>query len=427
MKIKISLVALFLISSLHAITLSEAVKNGIESDPEISAQVAKYDGKKLSISIAKAGYYPKIDLSAGIGFEETDRENPHSQQTNENMTRKDASARLRQPIFEGFTTSSSVSSSSADKEAAGYELYKLVEDKALQIIKAYSDVLKSQKIVELAENNLEDHNKILSSIEQRYNQGITDKADLLQIKGRVAGAKSDLLAAKNNALDAEAAYIKTVGKEAQGLQKITFDDMTLPSSLEEAIKLSKEKNPAMLAARKNIQSVRSRLDGSDSGYYPHLYGDLSADYKNDADGVQGRQDTYQAMLRLEWNIFNGFRESNQNEIVQKEVFSAEQNAQETEHQLVLETTLSWNAFMLLKQQLEPLKEHVLYAEEVKSLYKQQYNVGKRTLVDVLNSQVEQFNASKTLIAAQYDENVAKYRILNSLGTLSEILGIRVYK
>jgi len=427
MKLKLSLIALLAISSLQATTLVEAVKKGIESDPTILAEVSKYEGKKISVSLAKSGYYPKVDLAAGIGYEETKRENPHgASPTDAEETRKEASARLRQPLFEGFATSSDVSRSRADKEAVGYELITLAENKSLKIIKAYLDVLRANEIIILADTNLQTHQDILKSIEERYGQGVSDKADLIQIKGRVASAKTDLYSAKNNALDAQAVYIKVVSNAPKDLVNVTADDVVIPPSLEVAIEKSTQENPTMLAANKNIILVESQRDGTKSGYYPHIFGDLDANYKDDADGIEGTQETYQAMLRLEWNVFNGFKETNQKEIAQKEVLSAKQKAQETKNQLVLETTLSWNAYTLLIDQLTPLQEHVDYSKEVKKLYQEQYDVGRRSLIDVLNSQVEAFNSAKALIKAQHDEIAAKYRILNSMGILNDTLGVEVY-
>lgn len=427
MNIKLSLLALFIISSLDATTIQEAVEQGIKSDPEILAEVARYDGKKVSVSVAQSGYYPTVDLGAGIGWEENDRENPKSIFVNTDYTRKEASARLRQPLFEGFKTVSDVSRSTADRDTVKYNLDTLGENKALAIVKAYLNVLKAEEIIRLAETNLQTHNDIFKSINQRYQQGVSDKADLIQIKGRVASAKTDLISAKNNALDSKAIYLKVVGVEAKDLNDQNAKDIIVPASLEEAIATSTKENPTMLAALKNIEVVKSQKDGTKSNYYPKFYGDLSANYKDDADGIEGYQESYQAMLRMEWNIFNGFKEKNQAEIAQKEVFSATHKAADTKRQLVLETTLAWNAYKLIEEQLVPLQEHVDYSKEAKQLYQEQYNVGRRSLIDVLNSQVEAFNAAKALIGSQYDEVAAKYRVLNSIGTLNSTLGVEMYK
>ena len=424
MKIKLSIIALVALTSLHATTLSQAVKTGISSDPEILSEVSRYEGKKSSVSLSQSGYYPSLNLGAGIGLEDNKRENPNSVQSNKKQTRKEASARFRQPLFEGFKTSSDVARSTADKEVVKNELYTLTENKALKIVKAYVNVLKTQKIIALAQTNLQTHKEILSSIEQRYKQGVSDKADLIQIKGRVASAEADFISAKNNALDAKAQYIKVVGEEPQDLENIDDSSITIPSSLEETQSAAVKQNPAIITAQKNVELVQSRKETSQSGYYPHLFGDLSANYKDEADGIDGTQEDYQAMLRVEWNIFDGFKDKSSVEIAQKEVLTAQQKKQETSRQLILESTLAWNAYSLLNEQQKPLQAHVDYSLETKSLYNEQYNVGRRSLVDVLNSQVEYFNADKALITAQYDKIAAKYRILNSMGRLNSTLGVQ---
>ena len=427
MKIKLSLIALIAATFLEATSLKEAVAFGLKSDPAILAEISRFEGKEVSVSVAKSGYYPTLDLGLGIGYEKTKRDNPHgAAPVDADETRKEASARFRQPLFEGFKTSSSVDVSTADRDATLYALHTLAENKALEIVKAYLGVIKAKRIITLAETNLETHNEILDSIKQRYKQGVSDKADLIQIKGRVASAKSDLYAAKNNALDAEALYLKVVGEAPTDLERLYADDVIVPETLEASLEKAKKENPTILSARKNVTLVKSQKKGSESNYYPHLYGDLSANYRDDADGIEGTQESYQAMLRMEWNIFNGFKEKHQNEIAQKEVITASQKVNDTERQLVLETTLSWNAYILIQDQLKPLKEHVDYSREAKKLYHEQYNVGRRSLIDVLNSQVEVFNAAKTFVGASSDEIAAKYRLLNSMGTLNETLGINVY-
>jgi adhesin transport system outer membrane protein len=423
MKFRLSLVVFFVITSLNATTLQEAIVNGLKTDPEILAEIFKYESKKSSIALAQSGYYPTLDLDAGVGYEKSDRENPHSQQTNTDYTRQEVSARLRQPLFEGFMTSSDVSRSKADKEAVGYELGSLIENKSLKIIQAYMDVVKTRAIVGLAKSNLKTHNNILQSIERRYKQGVSDKADLIQIKGRVASAKSDLISAQNNELDAVAVYFKMTNTLPKSLEKVSVDAIKIPLTLNETINSAIKVNPTILAAKKNIEVVKSQKDATISGYYPHFYGDLSANYKNDADGIEGEQDAYQAMVRMEWNLFNGFKEYRQKEIAQKDIFSSEHKAQNTKRQLVLECTLSWNAYQLLSTQLVSLQEHVEFSQEAKSLYEEQYNVGRRSLIDLLNAQVEAFNAAKALVGAKNDIIVAKYRILNSIGTLNNTIGI----
>lgn len=423
MKIKMSVFVLLTAGTLHATTLKEAVEAGLNYDPEIMVEEKKYEIKDKSVSLVEADYLPKVDIYGGIGYEETDREKLHSAQLNESFTREEASARLRQPIFEGYKTTYGVSAASADRDATAYDLDALKGNKALKIVQAYLNVLKMQQINSLAQGNLDTHKKIFNSIKEKYGQGVSSKADLVQIQGRVVSAKANLISSKNNLLDAQAVYYSVTGQMPKSLQNISAREVRIPSSLQEAIDLSTTSHPTLLSTQTSVKKYENRRDATKSGFYPHIYGDLSANYEKDAGGIEGPQETYQAMVRLEWNIFNGQKDQKQYEISQIEVLQASNQSEDAVRQLELETRLSWNAYISIKNQLEPLKEHVKYAKESTKLYSEQYNVNRRSLLDVLNAQVEYFTANRELVKARYDEIAAKYRVLNSVGTLNNHLGV----
>jgi adhesin transport system outer membrane protein len=427
MKFKLSIVAFFAVSSLQAITIGQAVQKGLKYDPDIAAETKKYNSKKISVDLAKAGYLPKVDVYSGIGHENTKRDNLHSQQSNGSMTRKEASAHFRQPLFEGYATTYDVSSAYAEKEATGYSLDAFAQNKSLSIVKAYLNVLKMQDIVKLAKDNLNTHYKILKSIKERYAQGVTDKADLNQIQGRVNSAQTNLFASQNNLMDAEAVYNSVVGIMPRHLKPVYDAKIKIPKTLNRAIAKAKKEHPTGMEAKKNIDLTKNLREKSKSGYYPHLYADMSANHEYDAGGIEGPQDTFQAMVRVEWNVFDGFKDDKRHELAQVEVLRAGDQYNNTKRQLELETRLSWNAYTVLKNQLKPLNEHVKYARETRKLYQEQYEVNKRSLIDVLNEQIEYFNAQKEYVTAKYDKIAAKYRILNSIGMLNKTLRVKIAK
>jgi len=424
MKLKLSLIALVAVSTLQATTLRQAVQKGINYDPKVLAETKQYKMKAKTVDLAESRYMPKVDLYSGIGYEDTDRSNTHSAQSNGRLKREEASARFRQPIFEGYDTPYAVSAAEADRDVSAYSLKALKGNKALKIIQAYFNVLKMQKIAALAEKNLQTHKKIELSIAQKEAQGVSTKADLVQIKGRVQSAETNLVASTNNVMDAKAVYLSVVGEMPHNLQHVASRKIRLPSSLHSAISQAVTNHPTMLASKKNISATVSRRERTKSANYPHFYADLSANHEKNAGGIIGPQDTYQAMVRVEWNVFDGFSDQRKHEISQIEVLRAGDQSHDSKRQLELETRLSWNAYVSIKNQLNPLKKHVEYAKEATKLYDEQYGVGKRSLIDVLNSQVEYFTANRAFVTAQYDEIMAKYRVINSTGELIQRLGVK---
>jgi len=71
------------------------------------------------------------------------------------------------------------------------------------------------------------------------------------------------------------------------------------------------------------------------------------------------------------------------------------------------------------------EQHVQSSEKARDAYQQQFSLGQRTLLDLLDSENEVFRARTALVNTQYDEMYAMYRILNSMGMLLQGLDVEV--
>ena len=70
-----------------------------------------------------------------------------------------------------------------------------------------------------------------------------------------------------------------------------------------------------------------------------------------------------------------------------------------------------------------MQQHVESSNQTVKAYKQQFTLGQRTLLDVLNTENELFEARKNYIGAEYDELQAQYRVLNATGKLLDSLRV----
>jgi outer membrane protein, adhesin transport system len=77
----------------------------------------------------------------------------------------------------------------------------------------------------------------------------------------------------------------------------------------------------------------------------------------------------------------------------------------------------------LQEQLGYLDQHKLSTEMAREAYRQQFDIGQRTLLDVLDTQNEYFEASRAYLNAQYNQFLAQARTLASMGKLTASLGV----
>ena len=195
-------------------TLEESVSQTLLSHPQIKEAFDLYQSRKYQIDEAKAGYYPKLDASAGIGPERI-KSAGASERTD--MTRRDASITLTQMLFDGFDTNSNVNRTDAEAKAQKLSLQATAENTALRVTEVYLNMLRQQEIFDLSKDNLATHEQILSDITKRTTSGVGSSADLSQIQGRVARAYSNMAAAQNNLDDARAEYLRVVNSEPTDL------------------------------------------------------------------------------------------------------------------------------------------------------------------------------------------------------------------
>ena len=87
--------------------------------------------------------------------------------------------------------------------------------------------------------------------------------------------------------------------------------------------------------------------------------------------------------------------------------------------------LSWNANEILGRQIEHLEQHVMSSEETRNSYKKQFDIGQRSLLDLLDTENEVFSAKNQLAEAQLDRQIAQLRILNGMGQLLQAMAIEV--
>lgn len=407
------------------ITLEEATYTAIESNPIIRQAIAQYRESSESTEVAKRnGFYPSVDLSAGIGHETT----YDYQGTGEDisLTRRELALTLTQPIFNGFSSTNNVKRLTAEAEADRWNAFVQVENKALEVTEAYTNVMRNRELLTLAERNLDTHNRIYQQIKTKSDSGVGRQSDFSQITARLAKAEANRLAAVNNLQAAEATYKSIVGQMPPAeLIYPESDQNMLPTNQSDAIKQALASNPAIDSARWDVKATESYVDATKANNYPQINFVVERTFDNNIDGRDGSNEDLTAMLRLNYNLFSGGADKhNQASAVQQNVQAAEIQRNATQ-EAELSARLAWAAYAASLASKTHLQRYVAATKESQIAYEQQFSLGRRTLLDVLDSENELFEARQDYVNADYDELYAEYRLFNSKGDLMKAL--RIYQ
>ncbi|MDF2152242.1 TolC family outer membrane protein [Vibrio sp. CAU 1672] len=405
-------------------TLEQAVALTLKSNPDIKSAFNEFLSSRYINQSATGAYLPKVDLDAGIGYEGIDPSDEIGRGSTD-YTRKEASITLSQLIWDGSATINNIDRTAADAESLRYQLLADASDKALEVTSVYLEAVKAYEILKLSENNLAVHKEIYTDIKKRVDSGIGSTADLTQVEARLAKAHGNLAAAQNNLFDTHTMFTRLVGQTPQGLIFPRADENYIPYTIEEATNLANDQHPVIQVAIADVDAAKFQYKQSQGVNYPTISIEASQTWRDDADGLKGSSDETLAMLRLRYNLYNGGSDAANSDNFAYQLNKAKDLRASAYRNVEEGLRLSWSALDLTLQQKEFLADHVDSAAETVIAYGKQYRIGKRTLLDLLNTENELFEARKDYLDAKYAEQYAKYRVMNATGQLLDALRIEV--
>lgn len=405
----------------YAINLKEAVEDAVLHNPEFRQEVKAYQAIEAEVKGAKGGYYPSLDLNAGVGYEEVDR--PGIDNTGNGLTRREASVKLTQNLFEGFGTQDEVNRLQYRLDAQAYKTLSKANDVALQMIQAYINLLKEKKLLDLAQTNLETHLKLLDQIERRTEAGIGNQVEVDQAKARLALARSNYGAVENRFFDARAKFQRILGRMPEDNLIEPKAEFPLPKTLEEAINVALMDHPTLKSASADIAAAKMQYELSGSNYYPRVDLEVEKTFDNNLSGIEGNNEYLQAMVRFKYNLYNGGRDSASRERTASNFQQATEVRNNTHRQVIENLKYAWNAKVYINNQLDYMRQHIKLTRDTLNGYRKQFSLGRRSLLDLLNTENEYINGLNTLVSSEADQLTAKYRILNATGHLLSTMGV----
>lgn len=402
--------------NIQTYTLDEIVAATLLSHPDMHAARNEELSREQEIRQAKAGYYPTVDVALGIGREEI--RSPATGDREIDQTRHEASLQARQSLFEGFATRSEVRRQQARTDSAGHNKTATAEDLSLRAAEVYLNLLRQAELLDLARNTLYEHQDIHDQMVLRQRSGVGSKADLDQISARLALAQSNVIVAQNNLVDAKSNFKRVTGffRAEESLVKPQMKGH-LPANVDTAIEMAYQLHPTLLSAGSDIDAANAQYEAAESPFWPRLSLEVDKRWDEDINAVVGEDEELIAALRLRYNLFNGGADKARRKQSAYLLEESKDVRNDTLRQVEESLRLSWSSYEGLREQMKYLLVHVRAAEDTRSSYLKQFNIGKRTLLDLLNTENEVVDAKRSLVTAQYDLLFSQYRILNGMGTL----------
>jgi adhesin transport system outer membrane protein len=199
----------------------------------------------------------------------------------------------------------------------------------------------------------------------------------------------------------------------------------IPESLDDAIDSALKKNPALYGADFDVKATESFQQSTKGNNFPTVDFILERTWNNNLDGQQGPSEDLLAMVRLNYNLYRGNADVQRQEVAVQQNIQASEIRRNTMRDIELTVRLAWAAFEATLEQKQHIRTHVIATKESQLAYEKQFRLGRRTLLDVLDSENELFQARQDYVNADFDELFAEFRIFNAKGELMR--AFRIYR
>lgn len=405
-----------------AATLSGVVERTLLSHPEVRAKYHEFQSALEGQTAARGAYFPRVNATASYGHE---HRHGGSGLTSQKWEGFGNGLELRQIIFDGFRTRNDVKQAGFEKLARFYDVLAVSDATAFAAVEAYVDLQRYRQLESLARQNLALHEDTLSQIGQRVRAGVGRRVDLEQASGRRALAHSNLMTETANLRDVQQRFLRITGMlPAEVLQPVPeiADRLPVrPDSFNESLR----RNPDILSKQATLQAAQAGIASSKGAFSP-TFELVASTGLGQAGSPSGQRDVRGSSVEvvMRYNLFSGGSDSARVRQTTAQSYAARDIRDYTCRNVQQDLAVAWSNIISLNERLPFLREHEAATSKVRDAYRQQFRIGERSLMDLLDTENELFDARRVLANAAHDVKLAQYRWLSLSHGLLPVLSLQ---
>jgi len=409
-------------AALQAQTLTQALSDAYNTNPQILAQRALLRATDEQVPQALANWRPTVNFSGQVGFNATSEQVKPRPPVTDRLhiqTRPDTlSLTATQPIYTGGRTAAQTSQAINLVESARAQTLAVETSVFQAVAQAYLDVVRDQALVEVNRNNVAVLRKQLEATQDRFRVGEVTRTDVAQAEASLAQAAGQLVATQGNLETSRAEYVRAVG-HPPGTLMLPRDRPTLPATQEEAASLAANNNFnvvsatfAELAARDNIDFVRGQLLPQIS-----VVGSLSRQYDQSFTFKGTLTNSAQILAQMTMPLYEGGAIYSQTRQAEQTVGQRRSQVDDARRASVQSATSSWSTLQAARASISSFASAVRAAQIALEGTQQEALVGTRTVLDVLIQNQTLLQTQSQLVTAEHDAALAEFNVAAATGRL----------
>jgi outer membrane protein len=396
----------------YAESFKQALVNAYRSNPTLQSERARQRGTDELVPSAKSGWRPQISAGADVTHQYTNTDISKG----DDWTSESVDIQLSQPLFRGFKTVEGVAQARENVKAGRQQLLAVEQQVLLDAATAYMNVIRDRRILSLRQQNVTNLQRQANAARARFEAGEVTRTDVSQAQARVSGAKAQVASARATLAESTARYVQVIGHKPDKLASPGFANN--PKSLAAAVEIASTVNPNILAATHVQLAQEHAIEVVKGDLLPSASIQATASYTGDPQPGTDKRTSASIAGVLSVPLYEAGA-----------VYSAVRQAKQLESQrriqiveaarsVVKGVTTAWSFFAAAREGIVSARAQVSAAAEALNGVRQEYLVGSRSTIDVLNAEQEVINARINLVSAEHDQVLASYELQAAIGKLT---------
>jgi adhesin transport system outer membrane protein len=412
-------------SSAWAVDLREAVQSALTTNPQIRQAVSNRAATEQELRQGQGLYYPTISVEGSAGVESL--RNPTRRTlgiADHTLWPIEGDLIADELVYDSGGREAEIRRQAARSDAAAARVQERSEYVALNTARTYIDYLLQQRLVAIAQDNVTFHQKLASDLQEGVAKGSISIADQQQAEERLQAARAKVTQAQEDLDTAGITFRTYTGIPIDTVSMPPDLSQCMPGNLEEAEAVARGDNPRVREALADLATSREEVTAARAAMGPKFSIEARARAGHDIDGFEGRTTDLQALGVLRWTIFNGgTKEANVREQLER---SNEAHGRLFEQARAAEEDVrtAWSRLQNQSALAGELETQGKISDDLLLSYREQFNIGRRSLLDVLDAQNSRYVVQQQTETARLAQVYAQYQVLAAENRLIQCLGVQ---
>lgn len=411
----------------NATDLLDIYQHSLENDPVFKQAYSTYMSSGEAIPQARSALYPQLTINA-ITARNFFNVNAVGTQIVTSYNNNQWQVNASQALF-NFQAWAKVQQAKASTKAAQARFNDAAQNLILRVAQAYFQALLARDTLSFAEAKQRANRRQFSQAEERFKVGLTAITSVYEAKAGYDQSVSQVIAAKNNQINQSENLRKLTNHDYEHLSPLRNRSIPLirpePAEVNEWINTGLKQNYRLFAAKYSLAAARENIKVKSAGSWPifEIQGNATqvhnqTDINQASVGsffLPNRQTNSNVAIAMTFPVFQGGLVESQTRQAQYDFQTTSEQLEQIYRDVIVNSRISYNTIIDGIAKVKADRQTVISQRNSLNSVDAQFEVGTRTMVDVVNAQQRLFEAQQQLASDQYN-------LINSILNLKYLAG-----